>query len=387
MTTRLVVLLALLWCSGVGLRSTILAVPPVLPQIQSDLQLSGTQVGLLSGLPVVFFAVAALPGSLLIARMGATRTLLFGLLLTAVAASLRGVIPHVVPLFLATALMGAGIAIAQPSAPALVRSWMPDKIGLGTAVYTNGLFIGATIPVALTLPLVLPLLGGSWRLELAFWAFGPLVAALLLLLFAPGGKQETRPAIPVAWWPDWRSGLIWKLGVIFAGVNSPFFGTNAFLPAYLNEIGRSDLISAALTALNTCQLPASILLIVFAKRLQGRRWPLAAAALLVIVGLTGIASTASGWTAIWAGVCGFASGACLALGLSLPPLLSAPEDVPRVSAAMFTISYASAMAISVLGGIAWDASGTVRSAFVPIALSALTIVALMPTIRFPGRQP
>ena len=63
--------------------------------------------------------------------------------------------------------MGAGIAIAQPAMPPVVRAWLPDRIGFATAVYTNGFLIGATAAAALSLPLVLPLVGGSWRLGFA----------------------------------------------------------------------------------------------------------------------------------------------------------------------------------------------------------------------------
>src|SRR5436190_613125 len=55
------VAVGLLWLAGVGLRLTILAVPPVILLIQSDLGLSGTEVGILSGLPVILFGIAALP--------------------------------------------------------------------------------------------------------------------------------------------------------------------------------------------------------------------------------------------------------------------------------------------------------------------------------------
>ena len=68
----------LLWLAGVGLRLTILAVPPVIALMQADLHLSGTEIGILSGLPVILFGIAALPGSLLIARFGALPTLVVG---------------------------------------------------------------------------------------------------------------------------------------------------------------------------------------------------------------------------------------------------------------------------------------------------------------------
>ena len=42
---------SLLWLAGVALRMTMLAVPPVIALIQTDLGLTGTQIGILSGLP------------------------------------------------------------------------------------------------------------------------------------------------------------------------------------------------------------------------------------------------------------------------------------------------------------------------------------------------
>ena len=89
----------LLWLAGNALRLTILAVPPVIPAIHNDLNLSATGVGILGGLPVVMFAAIALAGSLMIARLGPVRALLAGLLLTAVAGALRGAVPAVAWLY------------------------------------------------------------------------------------------------------------------------------------------------------------------------------------------------------------------------------------------------------------------------------------------------
>ena len=45
---------------------------------------------------------------------------------------------------------------------------------------------------------------------------------------------------------------------------------------------------------------------------------------------------------------GFACGAAFALGLTLPPLLSKPEEVAHVAAAMFTISYGATVVVLLL---------------------------------------
>jgi len=94
--------MALLWLSGIALRLTVLAVPPVITLIQADLGLTGTAVGILSGLAIVLFGVAAVPGSLLIARIGALATLIGGLLVAAASSALRGALANIVVLYAAT---------------------------------------------------------------------------------------------------------------------------------------------------------------------------------------------------------------------------------------------------------------------------------------------
>src|SRR5579859_7278848 len=103
--------LALLWLAGADLRLTMLAVPA----IHRDLQLDEKTVALLTGLPVLLFSLVAVGGSLLVARLGARRALLSGLLVAGLAAALRGLGPATPVLLGATFAMGVGIAISQPT--------------------------------------------------------------------------------------------------------------------------------------------------------------------------------------------------------------------------------------------------------------------------------
>src|ERR1700685_2813100 len=86
--------LLLLWLSGACLRLTVLATPPVIPLLHAELHLSETQIGWLSSLPPMLFAIAAVPGSLLIARVGLIPALLVGLALTALGGAARGAVPE-----------------------------------------------------------------------------------------------------------------------------------------------------------------------------------------------------------------------------------------------------------------------------------------------------
>src|SRR3984957_15104945 len=87
---RLIKLMFVLWLAGVAMRMTILAMPPVIPQVHDELHMSETQVGLLIGLPLALFAIAAVPGSLLIARIGASLAIVFGMIFAAFAGAARG---------------------------------------------------------------------------------------------------------------------------------------------------------------------------------------------------------------------------------------------------------------------------------------------------------
>ena len=377
---RFLTTLLLLWLAGTGLRLTILAVPPVIPLIHDGLELNATQIGILTGLPSMLFALAAVPGSLLIARLGVRAALVVGLGITAIGGALRGAIPDVAWLYAMTIAMGAGVAVMQVTMPPAVRAWFPERISFATAVYTNGLLIGEILPVALMLPLVLPMVGGSWQWGFVIWSVPVAAIAILVVALAPATANGQAAAQDRRWWPDWNSHLIWRLGIMLGTINATYFATNAFLPDYLRSNGQSEWISAALSGLNAGQLPASLLLLAIAGRLERKAWPYVVCGLLCMVSTAGIVFGSGAWIVASATLQGFAASAILILILALPPLLGARDDVHRITAAMFTISYSCAVIIPVISGLAWDLSGTASLAFAPIAICGIILVVLAPAI-------
>ena len=374
---------ALLWLAGAALRVSVLAVPPVIALLRGDLAMSATEIGILSGLPMIMIATAAIPGSLAISKFGALRTLLGALVLAAVGAALRGVSSGVAALLAFTAVMSLGIAVAQPALPVLVRQWLWSRIGFGTAAYSNGMVGGCLLPILLA-PVLLMLAPGNWRLILAASSLPIFIASALLATLAPRGTGRVADAdVPTPTRPvDY--GLLWRLGLIFGANNSVYFGTNAFLPLYLIGVGRPDLIPAALALYNFGQLPSSLLIMAFAHRIERRAWPYLCSGALLLASIATIGLTAGAWTLVATATLGFASGISLVLGLALPPLLSKSPEVGRVSAGMFVVSYAFAMVVSVICGLANDLTADARSALVLIAISVLPLLLLPPTIRFHG---
>jgi CP family cyanate transporter-like MFS transporter len=373
---------SLLWWAGVDLRLTILAVPPVLPLIHRDLALDEKSVAALTGLPVLLFGLLAIPGSLLIARLGARRAAIVGLLAVAIASGLRGVGPSVPILFATTFVMGAGVSVIQPALPALVSQWFPAATALATAVYANGLLIGEALSASLTIPLVLPLVGGDWGLSFAVWAVPVLATAVAMIGATPHVPPRAGRAM-ARWWPDWRDARTWRLGLLQGGGSTLYFACNAFTPDYLHATGRPELVNACLTALNTGQLPASFIILAFARQLSGRRWPLLVAGLGGLIGLSGLLLPLAWTSIIGAGLVGSCAAFVLILTLALPPLLTEPSDVHRLSAGMLAIGYTLTFLVPFLGGAVWDAVGVPASAYLPAALGALVIIAMGLALR-PG---
>jgi MFS transporter, CP family, cyanate transporter len=110
--TNLARRLILLWLAGAAMRLTVLAIPPVIPLIHTDLRMTEAEVGFLIGVPLLVFALAAVPGSLLVARLGTVLTVMIGIVVTALAGASRGAAVDLWQLYAATVAMGFGIAIA-----------------------------------------------------------------------------------------------------------------------------------------------------------------------------------------------------------------------------------------------------------------------------------
>jgi CP family cyanate transporter-like MFS transporter len=127
-------------------------------------------------------------------------------------------------------------------------------------------------------------------------------------------------------------------------------------------------------------MPASLLLLMFASRLELKAWPYVACGLLCAGGAAGVVFGSGAIVVAAATTIGFAAAAVLVLALALPPLLAQPDDVHRVTAAMFTISYTCAVILPVISGLAWDLSGIASLAFLPVGLAGLLLAAMASSI-------
>ncbi len=369
---------ALLWLGGFALRAPLLAVPPLLPVIVRELGLSHTAVGLLTGFPVILFAVAAVGGSLLIARFGARRALAFSLAVTAVGGALRGATGGAAVLFAMTILMGAGIALAQPAMIAVAAGSSRTGTARAMSVYSNGLVVGEVVAVAATLPLAAWL--GGWGLGLAAWSLPVALAALAFLR-----QREIAPAARrAAWWPDYRDPVTWRVGLLLGCTSAIYQVSNAFIPTFLTATGRTGLVAPALTSLNLIQVVGSLLMAAFPALVERAGVMVTAAGVTLAATVCLVAVPAPAAVLASAGLLGCAASTIFIQGLALPPLLAPREEVPRMSAGMFTISYTCGFLGLVLGGQLGDRLGAPDAPLLPVALACVGAMVLAAGIRRPA---
>lgn len=359
--------LALLWFAGAALRATILALPPVLPAVTAELQLSAATIGFLAGLPSLLFALVSLPAALLILRLGAIPTLVLGLCVNALGAGARGFAQDSLGLALASAVMCLGVAVMQPVMPVLVRAWSPGRVGFATAVYTNGLLVGEVVPNVWIPRGELPLVGAGWRAALAIWMVPVLATAAGFLL---SGRRSAAASAPTRGRLAWADGRVWRAGLLLGGVNASYFGLNGFLPGWFTATGRPDLVQPALVALNLAQIPASLLMLGLADRLVRRPAAYGVGSAVFVAGVLGMIVGPGSVAVAAAGVVGFATAILLTLALAVPSVLGTGEEVPRLSAAMFSIGYGFAVVVALLAGQLWNASGLAVLAVLPFAATA-----------------
>src|SRR5436305_631064 len=265
-------------------------------------------------------------------------------------------------------MMGVGVAVSQPAFPSLVREWFPRRIALATAVFSNGVLIGETLPTALTTPVgVLPLVHGDWRWALATWSAVVLLTAAAIAGFAPA--QGRRPIVPARWWPSWLEGQTLRIGVVMGMASAVYFGTNAYIPDFLDQSGRHALIAPTLAVLNASQLLTAPAVALWERLLTGRAGFLGSAGLMALAQV-GLVLTPGIGVIFWAFVLGFAAALAFIVVLTLPPRLAAAGDVHRMSAAIFTLQYTTAFVLPLMAGALWDATGQATLAFVPGLLGA-----------------
>lgn len=307
-----------------NLRVSFVSVGPVLSNISSDVELSTTAAGLLTGLPLIAFAVFSPIAPGFAVRMGLDRALWFSLLFLAAGIVLRS-LPVAGLIWAGTALIGLGVAFLNVLVPSLVKRDFPVKVsqvtGSYTAVQAGIAAVGAAlvVPVAHTSP-------AGWRLALGIWAGMALIAMAVLL---PWLRRKTSVTTVTAASPQdasyrspWGSALGWQV-TLFMGLQSiAFYVLTGWLPTIEQDHG----VSATTAGLH---LSMFLLINVFASLAAGsllhrgtdQRLIAFTSGALMVVTFLGLA-VAPAVTLLWVVIGSVGCGSLIVIALSLFSLRS-----------------------------------------------------------------
>ncbi|WP_251150499.1 MFS transporter [Cellulosimicrobium sp. Marseille-Q4280] len=182
------VLLVAVLLVAVNLRAPLTALPPVVSDVAADLHLTAAAAGLLTGIPVLCFALATPAVAGILGRSSLRTAIAVALLLILAgtllrSADLSGVAgPVAAGTFAGTVLLGLGITTANLAVPMIAQRDFPGHVGTVTGLYTAAINVGTVATTALTAPLAGAV---GWRWALASWGVLAVVALVWWLRAVP----------------------------------------------------------------------------------------------------------------------------------------------------------------------------------------------------------
>jgi CP family cyanate transporter-like MFS transporter len=353
-------------------RPQVIVIGPLLPSIQNGLGISHAVAGALSSIPVLCMGIFAPLAPGVARRLGARRAIAVCATLVIAFGLLRLAVPGAVLVLVLTFGIGLGMGLAGPIFPLIVRHEMPARPALGTGAYAIGLVLGGTLGAVAVVPLAGD--SGDWRLALGVVTVAGIVSLAMWLGLAPGDEIRDEslapPRIP------WRSSVAWLLGGLFGLQSLLYYGVVTWLAAIYVDRGWTEPASASLVALfGAVTLVATTVMPLGADRIGSRRSQLVVSALLILIGLVGVA-VAPDPAFVWAIILGAGMGAIFPIVLTLPVDVGGrPADVAATAAMMLLVGYILSAAGPLAFGLARDVTGGFALGLVMlIALGGVLVV-------------
>ncbi len=380
--TLLVVAVA---AAGLNLRTAITSLPPLFPDLQTQLHLSTATLSLLAATPVICFGVVSAFTAWLNRRYGEEMILLVALVLLTAGLLLRGVAPGVM-LFPGTVLAASAIAVLNVLLSSMAKRRWPERAGLLIGIYLTTLSAGAILSSLLSVPLYDR--SGSVQLALGVWA---VPAALAVLLWLPQLRYRTVGLAPAAAVAPGRAGvkvyryaLTWQVTAFMALQSLLYYAVLSWLPTIFQDRGDSAVTAGNLLALmGVGNLTTSLLVPVLAHRRPSQRGLVVPSLIGTAAGLAGCLWAPLGSAPFWVLVLGVSQGSCLGLAIFFM-LARAPDAGVAASLSAFaqSVGYLVASAGPLMVGLLHSATGSWN---LPVVLLLVLCAAELATGLLAGR--
>lgn len=409
---RALAVIGILLCAF-SLRSAVASLSPVVDLIGDDFEVSPAVLGVIGTLPPACFAVFGILTPMLERRLGIERLTVVALGAITVGLIGRGLAADTVGLLAGTAVIFAGVGMANILLPPLVKKFFADRIGVMMTIYTTTMAFSTFLPPLVAVPVADAL---GWRFSMAMWAAFALAGVIpwIVMLLRPAVADRRAPGHPVAEEtaePDGaeavfaatgpiataptnlrlfarlaRIPLVWALALTFATSSTMAYVSFAWLPSILIDTAGVDAATAGflLSLWAFIGLPASLIVPVLVVRFQATRLLFVVGSLTALTGLVGLMLAPLPellW--VWMTLFGMV-GLLFPLALVLISIRSrTPESAVLLSSFVQSTGYVLAAIFPLLVGILHDATGGWT---VPLIAVAAVLVITFPAGIIAGRR-
>jgi CP family cyanate transporter-like MFS transporter len=370
---------------GYNLRGAITSLPPVFPELQASLGLSGAVTSVLAATPVICFGLVSGFAAVLARRAGEERVLLGAVIVVALGLVMRAAAPRVL-LFPGTIAAAGAIAVMNVLLSSLIKRRWPERAGMLIGIYITALSAGAIVGSLVSVPLWNST-GGSVALTLGWVAAPAALGALLWLpqlrapravaapraaVAAPGAVTagRVRPAL-------YRYALAWHV-TLFMGMQSLlYYAALSWLPSMLRDRGDSaDTAGDLLALMGVGNLAVSLVIPVAAQRMRSQYVLVVPTALALAGGLAGLLYAPLGGAVAWALILGAGQNAALALAIFFT---AARTPDPATAASLSGMAQAVGYLLASTGPLEVGLLHSVTGSWtIPVAvLFAITVVLLV----------
>lgn len=388
--------------AALSLRSPIVAVTPVLPQIITDLGISATAAGLLTTAPILMFAAITPVAALIIRRAGpelAMLAMLGGVLLGVLVRA----IPGYTALLAGMCIIGVAIAIGNVVIPVIVRRDVPpERVATVNAMYIALMNVGSLITAIGTAPMA-ELMG--WRLALLSWAIMTVAGILLwgahmvrrragqASVGSPRDRREpeadprvgeraqaltgpTPVVVEASIGTVLRRPIVWLLVITFTTQSAAYYGLTTWLPTLL--VDTTGVTPAEAGAMSSVFQGVAIVGALAAPLLLRTAGPVLTALVMggcFIAMVLGIL-LAPAWFLLWAALGAIAhSGGFVLIFTAMVHTSSSASEAATMSATVQGIGYVGAALGAPTMGAVYDATGSWAPPLL-VLLTALLVYAV-----------
>jgi CP family cyanate transporter-like MFS transporter len=341
------------------LRPGIVAVGPLLSEIREQFGLSHAEASLLTTIPNVIMGVLALPTPWLARRYGRDRVVIAALFVLGIAIVGRAFAPTKDLLLLATAGVGAGIAVAGALIAGFIKATYPTRAAFLMGIYAGSLSLGSTIAAALTGPIASH--WGGWRPASGIWGLLGVSAVAAWVVVQKRGRDasDARTLSPTHFALPSTVAKAWVIAMFFACDNFLFYGCLSWIATIYRERGFSETHSGLILASYTAVFIVSTPLAGMLSRKVDRRPALATWAGIALIGLVPLAIAPDTFPFLYVSLIALGVGGGFTLGMTLP-LDNTREhgETTAWTAFTLTVGYVIAATGPLAVGILRDATGS-----------------------------